>query len=205
MGWWTDRVVPRAVDHALKGKEVGALRERVCAGLHGRVVEIGFGSGLNVRWYPAEVTSVDAVEPNDLAWSLSERRRARSGVPIDRVGLEGERLTATDTSYDAALVTFTLCTIPDAVAALRELRRVLRPGASLHFLEHGLAEDAAVARWQRRLEPLQRRVAGGCHLTRDPAALAEAAGFTVASLERMRLPEGAAPWAAGYLGRAEKA
>ncbi len=202
MGWWTDRVLPRAVDRTLRGREVGELRGRTSAGLHGRLVEIGFGSGLNIRWYPPEVTAVDAVEPSDLAWSLSEKRRARTRVPIARVGLDGERISAPDASYDSALVTFTLCTIPDAVTALREVRRVLRPGAALHFLEHGAAAEPGVRRWQRRLEPLQRRVAGGCHLTRDPAALAEHAGFEVVGLERLRLPDGAAPWAAGYLGRA---
>jgi SAM-dependent methyltransferase len=202
MGWWNDRVVPRVVDKALKGKETGALRDRVCVGLHGRVLEVGFGGGLNIRSYPPEVTAVDAVEPSDLGWELSERRRARTPLPIERVGLDGERLEAEDATYDGALVTFTLCTIPDAVTALREVRRVLKPGASLHFLEHGVAGDPKVAAWQRRLDPIQRRLAGGCHLTRDPAALAERAGLEVVAVERFRLPDGAAPWAAGYLGRA---
>ena len=202
MGWWNERVVPRVVDKALKGKETGVLRDRVCAGLHGRVLEVGFGGGLNIRSYPPEVTAVDAVEPSALGWELSERRRARTPLPIERVGLDGERLEAEDATYDGALVTFTLCTIPDAVAALREVRRVLKPGAGVHFLEHGLADDPKVAVWQRRLDPIQRRLAGGCHLTRDPAALAGQAGLEVVALERFRLPDGAAPWAAGYLGRA---
>ncbi len=202
MGWWNDRGVPRVVDKALTGTETGALRDRVCVGLHGRVLEVGFGGGLNIRSYPPEVTAVDAVEPSDLGWELSERRRARTPLPIERVGLDGERLEAEDATYDGALVTFTLCTIPDAVTALREVRRVLKPGASLHFLEHGVAGDPKVAAWQRRLDPIQRRLAGGCHLTRDPAALAERAGLEVVAVERFRLPDGAAPWAAGYLGRA---
>jgi SAM-dependent methyltransferase len=202
MGWWSERVVPRVVDKALKGKETGALRDRVCAGLHGRILEVGFGGGLNIRSYPPEVTAVDAVEPSALGWELSERRRARTALPIERVGLDGERLDAEDATYDGALVTFTLCTIPDAVAALREVRRVLKPGAGVHFLEHGAADEPRVAAWQRRLDPIQRLVAGGCHLTRDPAALADQAGLEVVALERFRLPDGAAPWAAGYLGRA---
>lgn len=207
MGWWTERVVPRLADGALKGREIGELRARACAGLTGRVLEPGFGGGLNVRCYPPEVTAVDAVEPSDLGWELSERRRNRSALTIERVGLDGSRIAADDASYDAALVTFTLCTIPDAAAALAEIRRVLRPGGSLHFLEHGLSDSPGVARWQHRLEPIQRRVAGGCHLTRDPGALVSAAGFDVVALDRPPLPGTSLsrPWTAGYLGRAVSA
>ena len=202
MGWWIVRVVPRIADRTLRGHEVGEIRGRVCEGLHGRVLEIGFGSGLNVRWYPPAVTQVDAVEPSELAWELSAERRLRSTAPVGRVGRDAQRIEFADATWDSALITFTLCTIPDAVAALREVRRVLKPGASVHFLEHGAADDPKVATWQRRLDPVQRRLAGGCHLTRDPAALAGQAGLEVVALERFRLPDGAAPWAAGYLGRA---
>ena len=205
MGWWNDRVVPRVVDRALKGKETGALRDRVCAGLHGRVLEVGFGGGLNIRSYPPEVTAVDAVEPSDLGWELSERRRARTPLPIERVGLDGERLEAEDATYDGALVTFTLCTIPDAVTALREVRRVLKPGASLHFLEHGISDDPKVAAWQRRLDPFQRRIAGGCHLTRDPAVMMEEVGLSVVQVEQIDLPGAPRAWTTGFLGVAVKA
>jgi SAM-dependent methyltransferase len=164
------------------------LREQVCAGLTGRVLEIGFGSGLNLGTYPAAVTSVDAVEPSDLAWRLSEDRRAASAVPVERVGLDGQRLAAPDASYDAAVSTFTLCTIPDVEAALRELHRVLRPGGAVHALEHGLAPDPRVARWQHRLDGLQGRFAAGCHLVRDAPALLAAAGFEVRRLEQDYLP-----------------
>jgi len=164
------------------------LRRDVCGGLTDRVLEIGFGSGLNLAGLPAEVASVDAVEPSDVGWELSAERRAASPVPVARVGLDGQRLAAPDASYDAVLSTFTLCTIPDVEAALAEVRRVLRPGGTLHLLEHGLAPDARVAGWQRRLDPLQGRVAAGCHLTRDAPALVEAAGFTVDRLEQQYLP-----------------
>lgn len=188
VGWWTDRVVPHCADRALSTGAVMKLRERTCTGLSGRVLEIGFGSGLNVEKYPGAVTGVDAVEPSDVGWSLSAARRASSRVPVDRVGLDGQRLEATDASYDAALSTFTLCTIPDAAAAVAEVHRVLRPGAVLHVLEHGLSPDAAVARWQRRLNGLQGRLAGGCHLDRDAAALVRAAGFEVEVLTQEYLP-----------------
>jgi hypothetical protein len=129
MCWWNDRVVPRVVDKALKGKETGgALRDRACAGLHGRVLEIGFGGGLNIRrTRPRSAPSTPSSRPRSAGSCCS--RRARTPLPIERVGLDGERHEADDATYDGALVTSTLCTIPDAVAALREVRRVLRPGA----------------------------------------------------------------------------
>ena len=204
MSWWGDRVVPHLTDVALRSPEIGELREETCRGLHGRVLEIGFGSGLNLRFYPTEVTSVSAVEPSDVGWRLSAERRARTTVPIHRSGLDGQRLTEEDDSFDSALVTFSLCTIPDPTLALAEVRRVLRPGASLHFLEHGLAPDPAVARWQHRLDPVQRRLFAGCHLSRDVPGLVEAAGFEVAELraEYQPGPRVAHPWTYGYLGRA---
>lgn len=119
---------------------------------------------------------------------MSERRRARSAVRIERSGLDGQRLDEPDDSLDCALSTFTLCTIPEVTAALAEVRRVLRPEGVFQVLEHGLAAEPEVARWQGRLEPVQKRIAGGCHLTRDIPALLEAAGFTVQDAESAYLP-----------------
>ena len=197
---WDERVVPRLTDLSLRGHEVGEMRETVCTGLTGRVLEIGFGSGLNIRWYPPEVTSVTAIEPSDLGWQLSERRRARSALPVERAGLDGQRLHLPDDSQDSALVTFSLCTIPDPLLALREARRVVRPGGRLHVLEHGLAPDESVRRWQRRMEPLQRAVAGGCHLTRDIPSLVEETGWRIEDSEQAYLPGPAMsrPWTYGY-------
>lgn len=204
MGLWEKRVLPRLVDRSLRSPEIGELRAAVCAGLHGDVLELGYGSGLNARYYPAAVSMISAVEPSDLAWRLSESRRAGSRVPVDRVGLDGQRLEAADASYDAVLSTFTLCTIPDAVRALAEVRRVLRPGGALHFVEHGLAPDPGVVVWQKRLEPVQRRLAGGCHLSRDIAALVRGAGLEIVDLRSEYLPgpRVSRPWTFGYLGRA---
>ncbi len=201
MGVWNEHVVPRLTDVSLKGHEVGELRREACAPLRGRVLELGFGSGLNARWYPPAVDSVAAVEPSDLGWRLSERRRARTDVPVERRGLDGQRLDEPDASYDSVLSTFTLCTIPIPALALTEVRRVLRPGGVLAVLEHGLSPDPGVARWQRRLDPLQRRVAGGCHLSRDIPALVTAAGFEVTTLRSEALPGPALarPWSYGYL------
>jgi ubiquinone/menaquinone biosynthesis C-methylase UbiE len=182
------------------------LRREVCTGLTGRVLEIGFGSGLNIDCYPASVTAVDAVEPSDVGWKLSEERRGRSSVDIQRVGLDGQRLDAADETYDAVLSTFTLCTIPDVRAALAEVRRVLRPDGRVHVLEHGLAPDRRVVAWQRRLEPLQKRVAGGCHLTRDVPALLTEAGLRVERLDQAYLPGPGIqkPWGYGYLAVASR-
>lgn len=199
MGWWGEQVLPRAIDRMLDNDEVNALRDEVCAGLSGTVVEIGFGSGLNLPFYPAAVERVLAVEPSDLAWRLAEPRRAGAALVVSRVGLDGQRLELADASVDHALSTFTLCTIPAVEAAMAEVRRVLRPGGRLHFLEHGLAPDASVARWQARLNPVQRRVAGGCHLNRPIADLVTRSGLTVLDL-RADYATGLRPFAFVYRG-----
>jgi len=197
-------VVPRAVDAVLSGKDMAEARAAVCEGLTGRVLEIGFGSGLNTPYYPSEVISVGAVEPNDLGWEMSAKRRGLADTRIERVGLDGQRLAADDRSYHCVLSTFTLCTIPDVRAALAEVRRVLLPGGSLHFLEHGVAPTPEVVRWQRRLEPFQKRIAAGCHLTRDVPALVAEAGLDLIDLRQEYLPRPAAtrPWTYASIGRA---
>jgi SAM-dependent methyltransferase len=182
MGLYRQQVAPRIINR-LCGRRFGELRQRVCAGLAGDVVEIGFGSGLNVPFYPAAVTSVAAIEPADAGWKLAAARVAAARVPVRRAGLDGQSLPFPDGSFDAALSTWSLCTIPDPGAALREVRRVLRPGGTLHFVEHGLAPDESVRRWQRRLDPLEQRLAGGCHLTRPMAELIRDAGFSLRELE----------------------
>jgi SAM-dependent methyltransferase len=183
MGFYEKQVLPRIINVACGTKTVEPLRRRVCEGLAGDVVEIGFGSGLNVPFYPAAVTRVAAVEPADVGWKLAGQRLRQTSVPVQRSGLDGQSLPIADDSYDAALSTWTLCTIPDVAAALREVRRVLKPGGTLHFLEHGLAPDKGVRRWQRRLDPVEQRLAGGCHFTRPIIDLLTTAGFTIKELD----------------------
>jgi ubiquinone/menaquinone biosynthesis C-methylase UbiE len=179
MGIYSDKVLPHIVDKACGMKSNAVLRQRVCRGLHGQVLEIGFGSGHNVPYYPAAVTGVAAIEPADVGWKLARKRLAAATVPIERKGLDGQSLPLPDDSCDTALSTWTLCTIPDVAAALQEVRRVLKPGGTLHFVEHGLAPDEKVQVWQHRLEPVQKRLFGGCHLSRPIADLLTAAGFTI--------------------------
>ena len=188
MGWYTEQVLPRIINIACaKGPGVDRLRDRVCGGLSGAVVEVGFGSGLNVPHYPAGVTAIAAIEPSDVAWGLAAQRVAGTEVPVRRAGLDAQALPFEDESFDSALSTWTLCTIPDVGAALAELRRVLRPGGTLHFVEHGLAPDESVLQWQRRLEPVQKRLAGGCHLTRPILELIEGSGFTIEEVDAFYL------------------
>lgn len=183
MGFYAEQVLPRIINVAMNTGEMKKVRARACAGLAGEVVEIGFGSGLNIPHYPSEVTRVLAVEPSDTGWKLSERRRAESSVIVERAGVDGQRLDLPDEVADTAVSTWTLCTIPDAVAAAKEVRRMLKPGGRFHFVEHGLSPHAKVAKWQHRWEPMQKKMFGGCHVTREATAILEAAGLVVEGVE----------------------
>jgi ubiquinone/menaquinone biosynthesis C-methylase UbiE len=183
MGLYQDQLLPRFQDVVMSRKATREPRGRVCAGLHGEIVEIGFGTGLNAPYYPPEVVKVLAVEPSAVCMRIAKPRIARSSARVELAGLNGQHLDLPSGQFDAVLSTWTLCTIPDADSALGELRRVLKDGGSFHFIEHGHAPDPKVARWQARLEPLQKRVAGGCHLTRDIPQMIKDAGFAIEQLD----------------------
>jgi ubiquinone/menaquinone biosynthesis C-methylase UbiE len=203
VGLYASLVMPHVVNRTCAAAMLDPWRARACEGLHGTVVEVGFGPGLNVAHYPATVRRVHAVEPASRAWRLAAPRVARSPVPIELAGLDGHELALEDDSCDSALVTFTLCTLRDAPRALGELHRVLRPGGTLHLLEHGLAPDRSTARWQRFLDPLERRVADGCRLTREPLRLVAAAGFET-SWSEQRYARGPKPWSYFTVAAARK-
>jgi ubiquinone/menaquinone biosynthesis C-methylase UbiE len=184
------------MDVALGRDECSRMRARATADLSGEVVEVGFGSGLNVPHYPPSVTRVLAVDPATIGRKLAAKRVAQRALRVDYIGLDGEHLPLDDDSVDGALSTWTLCTIPDAHRALTEIRRVLRPGGSLHFLEHGRSPDPEIARWQDRITPVQRRVAGGCHPNRPIADLVTDAGFDVTRIDRYYM---SGPKSEGYM------
>lgn len=204
MGFYSTHIVPRFIDKALGTPAMQEGRDAVAAGLSGTVLEIGFGSGLNVASYPPEIELVYAVEPALTARKIAVPRIAASPIPIQYAGLHGETVALGDNSCDGALCTFTLCTIPGVEQALAELRRVLKPGGKFHFLEHGLAPDAKTQAWQRRLDPLEKRLADGCHLTRDPVELVKAAGFEL-EFVHSEYTKGPKPWVFMTFGQARNA
>lgn len=177
--WYEEQILPRLVDAVLSDVTAGTWRRTVCGGATGTVLEIGFGSGRNLSFYPPAVTRVLAVEPSDVAWDRSRQRATEFGRPVHRIGLDGARLAAEDASVDTVVSTWTLCTVPDIMSALSEVRRVLRPGGALRFVEHSLAPSARVAGWQRRVQPVWEPVGGGCHVDRDIVALLTDAGYAV--------------------------
>ncbi len=195
MSWYRDRMLPRIIDKAMRAPDYEPVRARVVGGLDGQVLEIGFGSGHNVPHYPASVTRVLAVDPATAGRKLGAERVKQSPVPVEFAGLDAERLPAADGSVDHVLSTWTLCTVPDPARALAEIARVLRPGGSLHFAEHGLSPDARVAGRQRFFTPVQKIVFGGCHLDRPIDQLIRASGLELGQLDTYYLP---GPKAVGY-------
>jgi ubiquinone/menaquinone biosynthesis C-methylase UbiE len=204
MGIYQDQLLPRFQDKVMARKANREVRARVCAGLAGQVVEVGFGTGLNAPYYPAEVTKVVAIEPSQVCMSLAAPRIARSDTPVEFGGLTGEHLDLPSEQFDAVLSTWTLCTIPDLATALGEIRRILKQGGTLHFVEHGHAPDAGVARWQERLEPLNKRLAGGCHLTRRIPETIEDAGFAIDHLDSYYFKAEPKPFGYTFEGHAVK-
>ena len=201
MGLYAERLRPRLHDTALGPRVTGAIRERVCAGLSGDVLEIGFGSGHNLPHLPPEVTGVWAVEPSAGALRLSEPRRAASAVAVVVAGDDARALPFPDGRFDAALCTWVLCGVPGAAVALAEVARVLRPGGVLHLVEHGRAPDPGVRRVQRLGNPVNRAVSG-CVLDHDVAALLAASPLTVTRLRHWYEAGGPRALVSMYEGRA---
>lgn len=184
MPLYTDRLLPHLVHWLLGSHEFAELRRKYLLGVSGNVLEIGFGSGLNLPWYPAGVTRLYAVEPSDEAWKMAREVIEAAPFPVERIGRSAEAIPLPEASVDAAASTWSLCTIPDVGRALREVRRVLKPGAPFRFVEHGRSPEPRVARWQDRLTPIQKKLAGGCHLNREIDHLIEAAGLRLERIDR---------------------
>lgn len=189
MGFYDRYILPKLLNWSCGAKQVRAQRQKVVPLAEGRVLEIGIGSGLNLPYYdPGKVERVIGLDPAEEMLSYARRRAATLPFAVELLVLEGERIPLDRHSVDTVLVTYTLCTIADPIAALEGMRAVLKPGGRLIFCEHGRAPDAAVRRWQHRLNPLWNRIGGGCNLDRDIPALIEAAGFRVDSLESGYMP-----------------
>lgn len=190
-------VVPRMINLACGAKPIRYQRKKVVPWCEGTVLEIGIGTGLNLPYYDAaKVARVIGLDPSTESWRLAEEKAKEVGFPVEFVGLPGEQIPLEDKSVDTVLVTFSLCTIPDPEQALQGMRRVLKPGGQLIFCEHGAAPDADVLKWQRRIEPVWKRLMGGCHLSRQIPGLIEGSGFRIEDLETMYLPS--TPRFAGY-------
>ena len=184
MNLYDQHVLPHLIDFACGMGAVMKTRAQIVPQAEGRVLEIGIGSGLNLSFYdPAKVSVIVGVDPSAAMQKLARQRAAQISIPVEMVALELGQIQAADASFDSIVCTFTLCTIPDAMAALQEMRRVLKPGGKLLFSEHGLAPDLPVVRWQNRLTPLWKPFSGGCHLNRDIPALIRAAGFNIGQLD----------------------
>jgi ubiquinone/menaquinone biosynthesis C-methylase UbiE len=189
MGFYENRILPRLIDMGCGTEPIAKQREKVVPRASGRVLEIGMGSGLNLPFYdPGRVEMVWGLEPSEGMRRRAEPRIAASKVPVEWLGLPGEEIPLDDESADTVVLTYTLCTIPDFRAALVQMHRVLKPGGQLLFSEHGAAPDAGVRRWQDRVNPLWRRLAGGCNLNREVPASLEEAGFEIREVETMYLP-----------------
>jgi ubiquinone/menaquinone biosynthesis C-methylase UbiE len=204
MGWkWYERhVLPWLVDLACSVRPVRRQRRKVVPLAKGRVLEIGIGTGLNLEHYDkARIELVVGLDPGLEMHPQARRRSRRAAIEVELVGLSAERIPYDDGSFDTVLVTYSLCTIGDPLSALKEMRRVLRPGGRLIFCEHGRAPDARVRRWQERLTPLWSTLAGGCHLDRDIPRLLAQAGFRSDDMQQMYLP-GPRPLTYNYWGTA---
>jgi len=199
MGWWTQWAFPRLCHKALRSREFLKLRHSVVDAARGRVLELGSGTGLNFGLYPPAVESLDAVDPNPGMHELARRELARAAHPVELHEASGEALPFDDERFDTVVSTWTLCSVADPARVFDEVHRVLRPGGRLLLIEHGLSHEPGVARWQRRLTPLQRRVADGCHLDRDVAALLTASRLEITAEERFYADNGSK--IAGYLYR----
>lgn len=189
MGIYAKHIMPACLDMACGTKPILKQREKVVPYAAGVVLEIGIGSGQNLPYYnPDKVTKIIGVDPDDHIWKRSAARREASPIEIERIGLSGEDIPLEDNTADSVVVTYALCTIPDPVRALLEMKRIVKPGGLIYFSEHGQAPDAAVHKWQKRIDPLWRKLAGGCHSGRNIPEYFHEAGLNIDDLQQRYIP-----------------
>lgn len=189
MGFYAKHILPFCLDKSCSIGPIEKQRAKIVPFAKGRVLEIGIGSGLNLPHYdPAKVSAVIGVDPDEHIWARSKTRRDAADFEIERIGLSGEDIPMESDSADTVVVTYSLCTIPDPVKALREMRRILKPGGEILFSEHGRAPDTGVAKWQTRIDPIWSKLAGGCHSGRDIPDLFKQAGLETSELNQQYIP-----------------
>ena len=203
MGFYAKHILPRALDFACSMKPVMEQREKVVPLAEGQVLEVGIGTGLNLPYYDAtKVERVIGLDPAEEMLVRAKKRAAGMPFAVEHLALEGERIPLEAGSIDTVLVTYTLCTIPDVLTALDGMRRVLKPTGRLIFCEHGMAPDARVLRWQKRINPLWSKLLGGCTLDRDVPSLLKQSGFAFDTIESAYLDGGPAIASFNYWGTA---
>jgi ubiquinone/menaquinone biosynthesis C-methylase UbiE len=202
MGVYERWIVPRLLDLAMRNRLLHHYRQQTIASARGLVLEVGVGSGVNLPLYGPAVTHVFGLDPSPELLRLASRRAADVVIPVSLLRASAEDLPVADAVFDTIVMTWTLCSIPNPMAALTEMRRVLRPGGRLIFVEHGLSPEIRTARWQRRLMPYWKRISGGCHLDRKTDDLIRAAGFQVGAVETGYM-KGPKPWTFMYQGSAK--
>jgi ubiquinone/menaquinone biosynthesis C-methylase UbiE len=204
MGIYRTYVLPRLIDRTMQNHLAVAERTKFVPLAAGRVLEVGIGSGLNIPFYSRDVTALVGLDPSVALWQLARQRRAAAPFPVEYIGLSGEQIPLEDKTFDTVVTTWTLCTIPNPVAALKEMRRVLKPDGRCIFVEHGRAPDRRVQVWQNRLNPLWRRITGGCNLNRVIDTLIADAGFHISQID-MGYIKGPKPFSFLYKGLARPA
>jgi len=206
MGLYDKYVLPKFLDVACGSKPILKQREKVVPHCTGRVLEVGMGSGLNLPYYnPSKIDIVFGLEPAPAMVALAKPKADAVPFPVEFIDLPGEEIPLEDNSIDTVLLTYTLCTIPGAEAALAGMRRVLKPGGKLLFCEHGRAPDAAIEKWQNRINGAWRHIAGGCNVNRDIPGLIKASGFNITDMDSMYLPSTPRVLGFNYWGSAKKA
>jgi ubiquinone/menaquinone biosynthesis C-methylase UbiE len=202
MGFYEDCILPHVVNLTMRNRRLIAYRERVISAAEGRVLEIGIGSGLNFNFYPQRVREILGLEPGPRLLAMSRRAASRLSLPVTFMEASAETIPLDDRSIDTVVSTWTLCTIPAVQQAIREIRRVLRLGGQLLFVEHGLAPEANIRKWQDWLTPAWKRISGGCHLNRPIGTIVESGGFGITQLETGYM-KGPKPMTFVYEGRAK--